>query len=75
MMERVSVPEMSALRNQLIEGGLDYLQAGELFQLFMAGHGYGVSPQAAQDAVHRVGGSGCSVEAIQKELESLALVM
>ena len=73
--ERFSAPELTALRNELVQGGLDSLQAGELLQMFLAGRGYGVSPDAARDAVSRMGGSGCSLDAMQKELEQLALVM
>lgn len=73
--EKFSLPELTALRNELITGGLDARQAAEVFQVFLIGRGYGVSPEAALDAVGRVEGSGCSIEAIQKELESLALVM
>ncbi len=72
--ERFSVPELAALRNELVHGVLDTRQAAELFQVFMAGRGYGVSPEAAFDASIRVGGAGCSMEAIQRELEQLALV-
>lgn len=74
MVEKFSMSELSALRIQLIEGGLDSIQAAEVLQMFLMGHGYGVSPDAALDAVSRVGGSGCSLEAIEKELNSLALV-
>ncbi len=73
--ERFSMPEMAALRNELLQGGLDCLQSAELLQVFLMGRGYGVSPQAAVDAAGRVGGSGCSLECIQKELEGLALAM
>lgn len=72
--ERFSSSEMSALRNELLEGGLDSWQAGELLQVFLTGRGYGVSPEAAVVAASRVEGAGCSIESIQKELESLALV-
>jgi len=75
MAERFSLPEMAALRNELLQGGLDSHQAAELLQVFLMGRGYGVSPQAARDAAGRVGGAGCSIESLQKELESLALVM
>ena len=74
-MERFSVTELTALRSALLEGGLDFRQAGEMLQLFMMGHGYGVSPDAAMDAASRVGSAGCSLEAIQHELQNLALVM
>jgi hypothetical protein len=75
MVEKFSVAEMSALRNELLEGGLDSWQAGELLQMFLTGRGYGVSPEAALQAASRVEVQGCSIESIQKELENLALVM
>ncbi len=71
--ERFSLPEMSALRSELLQSGLDSLQSAEVLQVFLMGRGYGVSPQAARDAVCRVEVSGCSLEAIQQELEGLAL--
>ncbi|HUK88663.1 MAG TPA: hypothetical protein VLT85_13430 [Terriglobales bacterium] len=74
-MERFAVTELTALRSELLEGGLDHRQAGEMLQMFMMGHGFGVSPDAAMEAAGRVGSKGCSLEAIQHELENLALVM
>ena len=74
MGERFSMTEMTALKNELVQGGLDSLQAAELLQIFMMGHGYGVSPDAAKDAATRLEGRGCSLEMIQKELEGLALM-
>jgi hypothetical protein len=73
--EKFSLPEMVALRNELLQGGLDSRQAAELFQMFLMGRGYGVSPQAAWDAATKVGGAGCSLESLQRELENIALVM
>jgi hypothetical protein len=76
MRERFSSTELTALRNDLLQGGLiDSREAAELLQVFLMGRGYGVSPQAAMDAVGRVEMSGCSMPVLQKELESLALVM
>ncbi len=75
MEEKFTVTEMAALRSELLGGGLDSHQAAELLQVFLMGHGYGVSPEKARSAVSRVEGAGCSLEAIQKELEGLALVM
>jgi hypothetical protein len=43
--------------------------------MFLAGRGYGISPESARDAAGRIEGTGCNVEALHKELESLALVM
>jgi hypothetical protein len=73
--EKFSPPELAALRTELLQGGLDSRQAAELFQMFLIGRGYGVSPQAAWDAATVVGGSGCSIESLQRELERIALVM
>lgn len=73
--ERFSVPELTALRNELVQNGLDAKQAAELLQVFLMGRGYGVSPEAAFDASIRVEGAGCSIEALQSELQKLALVM
>ena len=54
---------------------LDPKDAAELVQLFLAGHGYGVSAEAARHAVSRVGMMGSTLEVFQRELESIALVM
>ena len=75
MMEKFSVTELAALRNELLQAGLDAWQAGELFQLFLMGRGYGVSPAAAHDAAERIEHSGCALDVMQRELEGLALVM
>jgi hypothetical protein len=73
--EKFSTTELSVLRNELMQNGLDSWQAAELFQVFLAGRGYGVSPSTALDAASRIEASGCSIEVMQKELEGLALVM
>lgn len=73
--EKFSVTELSVLRNELMQNGLDSWQAAELFQVFLAGRGYGVNVTAAFDAAGRIEGSGCSLEVMQKELENIAYVM
>ena len=76
MTENFSVPELTALRSDLLRGGLiDSREAAELLQVFLMGRGYGVSPQAAIDAASRVEMAGCSLPVLQRELEQLALVM
>ncbi len=75
MGEKFSVAEVAALRNELLSGGLDSFQAAELLKMFLAGRGYGVSRESALDAAGRIESGGCDVEALHKELESLALVM
>ena len=76
MRERFSATELTALRNDLLQGGLvDSREAAELLQVFLMGRGYGVSPEAAFDAASRVEMAGCSLPVLQQELEGLALVM
>jgi hypothetical protein len=76
MKERFTVTELSALRNDLIQGGMvDSREAAELLQVFLAGRGYGVSQTDAIDAAGRVEMAGCSLPVLQRELEGLALVM
>jgi len=74
MAEKFSVPELAALRSELLHG-FDSRDAGELLQMFLAGHGYGVSAEEARNAVTRAGLLGGTLETFQRELESIALVM
>jgi hypothetical protein len=74
MVEKFSVAELSALRAELLKGGLDSFQAAELFNMFLRGRGYGVSTSEALHAAMNVEGRGCSLEALQTELEKLAYV-
>jgi hypothetical protein len=76
MRETFSTTELTALRNDLLQGGLiDSHEAAELLQVFLMGRGFGVSPQRARDAASRVEMAGCSLPVLQHELENLALVM
>ena len=75
MPEKFNISDVANLRNELKQGGLDYLKSAGHLQVFLMGHGFGVSPDAARDAASRVGIAGCSLEVIRKELEHLALVM
>lgn len=75
MNEKFSHNEVTALRNELLKGGLDSWQAAELFQAFLAGRGYGVSHDAARHAASTIEATGCSIEAMKHELEKIALVM
>lgn len=74
MTDKFTAPELAALRSELLQGDLDSRDAAELMQLFLVGRGYGVSPEAARDAAHKVEGSGCSLEVMQRELNRIAMV-
>ncbi len=73
--EKFSTTEVAALRNELLQSGIDSWDAAHLLQMFLMGRGYGVSPEAALTAASKMEGSGCSLDVIQKELEGIALVM
>jgi hypothetical protein len=76
MKETFSSAELTALRNDLIQGVLiDSNEAAELVRIFLMGRGYGTSPEEVLDAVARVEMSGCSMAVLQRELEGMALVM
>src|SRR2546423_12638635 len=72
MRERFSVTELSALRNDLLQGGLaDSREAAELVQVFLMGRGYGVSPQAAYDAVSRGEMAGVGLPEVEKGVQGV----
>ena len=72
--EKFSVLEIAELRSELIQSGLDARDAAELMQRFLAGRGYGVSPETVRDVAFTVEGSGCSLEVMQRELNRIAMV-
>lgn len=73
--EKFSVAELTGLRNELLQPGIDSRQAAEVLSSFLTGRGYGIAPETAFDAVIRLEGMGCSYDMIQPELERIALVM
>ena len=76
MRDKLSVTELNALRNDLLQGGMvDSREAAEVLQVFLMGRGYGVSQADAMDAAGRVEMAGCSLPVLQRELEGLAMVM
>jgi hypothetical protein len=73
--EKFSSTDLSALRSDLLQSGLDSWQAADLLSNFLAGRGYGVSNHDARNAASRLESAGCSLVCMQQELEKLALVM
>jgi hypothetical protein len=73
--EKFSTMDLSSLRSDLLQSGLDSWQAADLLSSFLAGRGYGVSNQDARHAASRLEQAGCAMEHIQQELEQLAFVM
>lgn len=67
--------DLSTLRDELRQNGLDMWQAGELISAFLVGRGYGVSNDEARTAASRLESVGCDLQSMQEELSRLALVM
>lgn len=67
--------DITALRNELMQAGLDSFQAGELITAFLAERGYGVCKGEARNAAARIEVAHCSIETLHHELNGLALFM
>lgn len=72
---KFALTDLTSLREELLQSGLDSWQAAELIGAFLSGRGYGVSSHAARSAATRIESVGCSLKCMQEELEQLALVM
>ena len=75
MVEKFSMAELSRLRQELMQAGIDSRQAAELVIAFLTAHGYGTDATLVPDVLPRLEGIGCSVDCLQAELERVALVM
>ena len=73
--EKFPIADLSGLREDLMQSGIDSWQAAEMISSFLAGRGYGVSTHAARTAASRIESVGCSLRCMQEEFEKLALVM
>ncbi len=73
--EKFTAADLSTLREELTQCGLDSRQTAELIGAFLGVRGYGVSNSAARGAATRIESDGCSLQSLQEELEKVALVM
>jgi hypothetical protein len=73
--EKFSARELSNLRNELLQSGIDSWQAADVLSGFLTGRGYGVNAPAARNAITRLEEIGCNLDSMQAELENLAFVM
>jgi hypothetical protein len=73
--EKFAEADLSGLRDDLLQSGLDSWQAADLISSFLSGRGYGVSNHAARKAASSLELRGCSLPCLQEELEKLAYVM
>jgi hypothetical protein len=73
--EKFPVAELTGLRTELLQSGVDSFQAAEMIARFLTGRGYGADLAMVREAVLRLEGISCSPECIQQELERVAYVM
>jgi hypothetical protein len=73
--EKFTATDLSSLREELTQSGLDSWQSAELISSFLTVRGYGVSNHAARTAVPRIESVLFSLQGMQEELEKLAYVM
>jgi len=70
--EKFTASDLSTLRSDLLQSGVDSFQAAELVTSFLSGRGYGISTDEARGVASTIEGVGCTVESIQAELERVA---
>ncbi len=73
--EKFSATDLTALRSELLQSGVDSFQAAEIVASFLSGRGYGISNSEARSVASRIETPGVTAEKIQAELERVALVM
>jgi hypothetical protein len=73
--EKFPTADLSTLKDELMQSGLDSWHVAELISSFLMTRGYGVSSGAARDAAIAFEVAGCSLQTMQEQLEKLAFVM
>ena len=70
--EKFTASDLSTLRNDLLQSGVDSFQAADIVTSFLSGRGYGISAEEARGVATKIEGFGSTVESIQEELERVA---
>jgi len=73
--EKFAATDLTELRRDLQQSGLDSWQAAELVGAFLSGRGYGVASDELRTATIRMEAFTCSIQRIQEELEKVAMFM
>ncbi|HEY0263559.1 MAG TPA: hypothetical protein VGC07_03465 [Granulicella sp.] len=74
--EKFAATDLTELRKELQQAGLDTWQAAELISTFLSGRGYGVSTADLRSASRSLAPStSTSLQRMQEELEKVALYM
>ena len=73
--EKFSAHDLTTLRSELLQSGVDSFQAAEIVAIFLTGRGYGCSQNELRTVASAIEVSGITTESIQAELERVARVM
>ena len=73
--EKFSAIDLTTLRSELLQSGVDSFQAAEIVASFLTGRGYACSTYEAREIAFKIELQGVTPEHVQAELESLARVM
>lgn len=73
--EKFPAADLTGLRTELMQSGIDSFQAAELITAFLASRGYGADPGSVREVVFRLEGTTCPVDCMQRELERVAYTM
>jgi len=73
--EKFPAMELSGLREDLLQGGLDSRQVAELIRGFLTERGYGVSFDDARSVATAIAVRSGSLQGMQETLEKVAVLM
>jgi hypothetical protein len=73
--QKFAATDLTELRKELQQAGLDSWQAAELVSAFLSGRGYGVSSDDLRNATSRIDSFAGSIQHMQEELEKVAFYM
>jgi hypothetical protein len=73
--EKFTQSDLLALRNDLLQSGVDSFRAAEIVTNFLSGRGYGVCSDEARRISSKLELFRASTESMQEQLESVARVM
>jgi len=73
--EKFAATDLTELRRELQQSGLDSWQAAELISAFLSGRGYGVASDDLRSASTRLDTFRGTIQHMQEELEKVAFYM
>ena len=72
MLGKFDLPEVAALRDRILEPGVDSFQAAEFIRLFLEKHGYGAPDKLRNDLMKQRIAPSSHVDVFRWQLERIA---